>query len=186
MYSLGLLVGLRPMWPCHLELPLWKRGLNDPWDNVGLRRWGESAGTVVSRQAFGGAMSATDRLIASGGSSLRQVGINGHSSADRPISSTSVIDHASEPSRCREVHIYADGSVVTATPVDEMFTGALSYGARLGVLVGDLLGLEKLHTVDMQFKNQRWAMMVTAAGEVVARQISGHDELKVFKARFGR
>lgn len=131
-------------------------------------------------------MSATNRLSGTGGYPLRQVGIQNQSPAERPISSTAVIDLASEPSRNREVRIAADGSVVTETPVDEMFSGALSYGARLGALVGDLLGLEKLHTVDMQFKNQRWAMMVAANGEVVARQISGQDELKTFKARFGR
>jgi len=131
-------------------------------------------------------MSATNRLSGTGGYPLRQVGVERQSPEERPISSTSVIDLASEPSRNREVRISADGSVVTETPVDEMFTGALSYGARLGSLVGELLGLEQLHTVDMQFKNQRWAMMVAPGGEVVARQIAGQDELKVFKARFGR
>lgn len=131
-------------------------------------------------------MSATNRFSGIGGYPLRPVGANAPIPIERPISSTSVVELASEPSQCREVRIAADGSVVTETPVDEMFTGALSYGARLGGLVGELLGLEELYTVDMQFKNQRWVMAVSASGEVVARQIAGQDELKAFKERFAR
>lgn len=131
-------------------------------------------------------MSATNRFSGSGGYPLRPVGAEAAPPVERPISSMSVVELAGEPSSSRELRISPDGGVVSDSPVEELFSGALSYGARLGTLVGDLLGMDRLVAVDMQFKNQRWAMVVSENGDVVARQVSGQDDLKKFRARFSR
>ncbi|MDX2024643.1 MAG: hypothetical protein SF187_30655 [Deltaproteobacteria bacterium] len=131
-------------------------------------------------------MSATNRFSGSGGYPLRPVSADSNQPVERAVSSTSVVELAGEPSSTRELRISPDGAVVSSSPVEELFSGALSYGARLGTLVGELLGMDRLVAVDMQFKNQRWAMVVSDNGDVVARQVSGQDDLKKFRARFGR
>ncbi|MCG5052102.1 MAG: hypothetical protein KA712_03995 [Myxococcales bacterium] len=130
-------------------------------------------------------MSANTRFGGMGGYPLRPVGAEAPPPLERPISATSVVELAPEPSPDREIRIGTDGTITAQGPVEEHFSGALSYGARLGALVGELLGFDRLTAIDMQFKNKRWAMLVSHSGEVVAKSIANQDDLKRFKARFG-
>ena len=127
-------------------------------------------------------MSTSTRFGGMGGYPLRPVG---EPVPERAVSATSVVEMAAEPNHEREIRIDASGVVTAEGPTEDHFTEALSYGARLGALVGDLLGLEQLFSIDLQFKNKRWGMVVTSNGDVVAKQISNADDFKRFKGRYG-
>lgn len=126
--------------------------------------------------------------------SIRYGGISGHplrpvsdpeSGVERAYSATSVMELAGEPNLEREIRIDPEGVVTAEGPTEDHFTEALSYGARLAALVGELLGLDRLTTIDLQFKNKRWALVTLQSGEVVAKRVVGPEDLKRFKQRVG-
>lgn len=130
-------------------------------------------------------MSASTRFGGTGGYPLRPVEAGAPAGVERAVSATSVVEMAAEPNLDREIRIEPDGSVTANGPTEEHFTEALSYGARLAALVGDLLGLERLGAIDLHFKNKRWGILLSPSGGLVAKQLSGADDFKRWKTRHG-
>ncbi len=130
-------------------------------------------------------MSASTRFSGTSGYALRPAGADSPG-VERAVSATSVVELAAEPSRDREVRIRPDGTVTASAPTEEHFTEALSYGARMAALVGELLGMDGFASADLHFKNSRWGLVVLPDGDVVAKQVAGAEEFKTFKGRFGR
>lgn len=127
-------------------------------------------------------MSASTRFGGMGGYPLRPVG---EAAPERAVSATSVVEMAGEPNQEREIRIDTAGVVKADGPTEDHLTEALSYGARLGALVGEILGLEQLTGIDLHFKNKRWGMVVQPTGELVAKQLTNADDWKRWKSRFG-
>ena len=119
-----------------------------------------------------------------GGYPLRPVD-EGGSPVEQAFSAISVLELASDPKLDQEIHINAEGVVQGTGQADDHFTEALSYGTRLAALVGNMLGLDRLTSVDLHFKNKRWALAVGASGEMVAKRIGGAEDLRTFKHRWG-
>jgi hypothetical protein len=130
-------------------------------------------------------MSASTRFSGTGGYPLRPVASDSPG-VERAVSATSVVELAGEPSQDREVRIRPDGTITASAPTEEHFTEALSYGARMAALVGELLGMEGLSSLDLHFKNSRWGVVLLPDGDVVAKQVAGTEEFKTFKGRFDR
>lgn len=70
-----------------------------------------------------------------------------------------------------DLQLDAAGNVLTLRNGDEDWAASVAYAARLGEIVGEILGLEGFAGLDCHFKNHRWLLARKPDGRVLASKV---------------
>jgi len=81
------------------------------------------------------------------------------------------------------VRIAGGGQVIQAA--SEELADAVAYAARLGGLIGELLGLEELRAVEYASRAERLVMFTDEEGDLVALRLPATADMTVLRDRLG-
>ena len=81
------------------------------------------------------------------------------------------------------VRIAPNGQVLQAA--DETLADAVAYAARIGGLIGEMLGLEELQAVDCASRTERLVMFTDQEGDLVALRLPATADMTVLRERLG-